>query len=109
MTRRRPCSGSSRPLPNLDPLRPCDLAQAPEFASLAIVKDALHIALLALLAQHPGLDDFPEPGEPPTLRQARRFIASADALERALHHYCCAVQDALVPPASADPDADIPF
>jgi hypothetical protein len=106
---RRPCSGPPRPLPNQGPLRPCDLAMAPEFASLAIVKDALHIALLALVAQHPSLDDFPEPGEPPTLRQARRFVASADALERALHRYCCAVQDVFVPPAAADPDADIPF
>jgi hypothetical protein len=104
MTRRRPPAE-----PTADLLRPCDLALAPQLASLAQIQEALRIALLALVAEHPGLDDFPAADEPPTLRLARRFVVSADALQRALRRYRCAVFDAFMPPVAVEPDSDIPF
>jgi len=89
------------------PLSPSDLARAPELAALAIVEDALHTALLALVAEHPSLPDFAAPGEPASLRRARRLITAAATLDRAMDRYRCAVYEALAPlPFSHQ---DLPF
>ena len=94
--------GSARP-----PLHPCDLAMAPELAALAIVEGALHTALLALVAEHPTLQDFAAPGEPASLRRARRLITAAATLDRAMDCYRCAVYDAIAPLPSFH--QDLPF
>jgi hypothetical protein len=90
MTRKTACS----PRP---PLRPSDLAIAPELAALAIVQDVLHTAMLALVAEHPTLQDFAAPGEPASLRRARRLITAAATLDRAMDLYRGAVYQAIAP------------
>ena len=80
---------------------------APELAALTLVEGALHTALLALVAEHPTLQDFAAPGEPPSLRRARRLIAAAATLDRALARYRCAVYDAIAPLPSFH--QDLPF
>lgn len=97
MTARTPHAGPARSASSRRPLRPPDLSQAPELASLAIVEDALHTALLALVAAHPTLEDLAAPGEPPSLRRARRLVVSAAALCHLLVRYRAAVYDALDP------------
>ena len=98
----QPSAGLLRPR-----LHPSHLAMAPELATLAIVQGALHTALLALVAEHPTLQDFAVSGEPPSLCRARRLIAAASTLDRALDLYFTAVYDAIAPfPSSA---ADLPF
>ena len=100
MTRKTAC-------PALPRLHPSDLAMAPELAALAIVEGALHTALLALVAEHPTLQDFAAPGEPASLRRARRLITAAATLDRAMDCYRCAVYDAIAPLPSFH--QDLPF
>ena len=69
---------------------------APELAALAIVKNALQTALLALVAEHPTLQDFAA-SDPPSLRLARRLVTAAKNLDHALHRYRSAVYDAIQP------------
>jgi hypothetical protein len=89
------------------PLHPSDLVMAPELAALSIVEGALQTALLALCAAHPTLQDFAEPGEPLSLRRARRLVSAAANLDRVLDRYRSAVYDAITPlPPSHD---DLPF
>jgi hypothetical protein len=88
-------------------LHPSDLAMAPELAALAIVESALHTAMLALVAEHPTLQDLAAPGEPASLRRARRLITAAATLDRALNRYRCAVYDAIAPLPSFH--QDLPF
>ncbi len=83
-------------------LCPADLVAAPELASLAIVEQALHAALLSLVAAHPTLEDFAQPREPPSLRLARRLVSVSAAVHRALGRYRVAVYDALQPPPVSD-------
>ena len=92
----------------LAPVNPHDLSWAPELASLEIVESAVRMALLALLAVHPTLDDFAEPDEPPSLRRARRLLASAASLDVSLRRYRVAVLDSIRPRPAPVPD-DSPF
>ena len=103
--RRSPGPGTRRTRPCPDfPLVPDDLARAPELASLALVEDALHISVLSLVAEHPTLQNDPGPGEPASLRRARRLIASVGTFRNALAKYRDAVYLALcpTPPAPLD-------
>jgi hypothetical protein len=101
----------SRKIPQVEPFAPVnphDLSCAPELASLEIVESAVRMALFALLAVHPTLDDFAEPDEPPSLRRARRLLASASSLDVALRRYRVAVLDAIRPRPAPETD-DSPF
>jgi hypothetical protein len=84
-----------------------DLRQAPELAVLAVLHATLRAALIALTAEHPTLVELGPPTEPPSLRQARRFVASALALAAALDDYRHAVIAALSPHVASD--NDLPF
>ena len=88
------------------PLVP-DLHQAPELAVLAVLHAGLHATLVALTAEHPTLDDLGGPGEPPTLRQARRLVGAVLALDAALDDYRRAVIVSLGP--RIPPSDDLPF
>ena len=81
------------------------LLAAPEL----VVVDLLHAALaalrLALLAEHPLLDDPLPENDPPVQRRARAVLRSARRLQRALRHYRRAVDDALKQPD----DPQLPF
>ena len=88
------------------PLVP-DLRHAPELAVLAVLHAGLRAALVALTAEHPTLDDLGAPGEPPTLRQARRLVEAALALGAALDDYRRAVIAALGP--RTPPLDELPF
>jgi hypothetical protein len=88
------------------PLVP-DLRHAPELAVLTVLHVGLRAALVALTAEHPTLDDLGAPGEPPTLRQARRLVGSALALSAALDDYRRTVIAALGP--RIPPLDDLPF
>lgn len=84
-----------------------DLRHAPELAVLAVLHAGLRATLVALAAEHPTLDDLGAPGEPPTLRQARRLVGAALALSAALDNYRRAVIATLGP--RIPPLDDIPF
>lgn len=84
-----------------------DLRHAPELAVLTLLHAGLCAALVALTAEHPTLNDLGPPGEPPTLRQARRIVESALALGAALDDYRRAVVAALGP--RIPPLDDLPF
>lgn len=83
------------------------LRLAPELAAIAVLDDALRTALVALLAEHPTLDDHHGVLEPPTLRRARRLARDAFHLRDTLDAYRDAVLGAVG--ASTSPDDDIPF
>ena len=97
--RRAPGPGTLRTGPSPDfPLCPYDLARAPELASLALVEQALHVSVLALVAEHPTLQNETSPAEPCTLRRARRLITAVGTFQNALSRYRDAVYSALFPP-----------
>ncbi len=89
------------------------LRQAPELASLAILEETLHVCLLALYTEHPTLDFFPEPPEPPSLRRARRLLSAVHTLQGALDRYYASVYDAIgyqpLPALPPLPPLDSPF
>lgn len=93
----------TRPAPDF-PLLPYELSRAPELGSLALLEEALHISVLSLVAEHPTLQNDPDPDEPASLRRARRLIASAGTFRTALAKYRDAVYLALcpTPPAPLD-------
>jgi hypothetical protein len=73
-------------------VHPKTLAQAPEFAALALLEVALEVSTRALLAEHPTLDDVCEAElEPITLRRARRLLAGFYPLKQAIRSYRQAV------------------
>jgi hypothetical protein len=81
------------------PLEPRVLVAAPELATLMLLDSALRVCASALRAEHPTLDHQlrPDP-EPLSLREARRLVAAAHRLRRAVARYRSAVLDSLVPP-----------
>ena len=90
------------------PLLPYDLSRAPELGALALLEEALHISVLSLVAEHPTLHSDPEPGDPASLRRARRLIASVGTFRNAVSRYRDAVYRALCPPPPAPLD-DLSF
>ena len=89
-------------------LTPMDLVDAPELASLAVLDHVLHVARLALFAQHPlllgnehGLVDHE--GDP-LAELAERLLARAHALGGVLHAYRLAADHRDDPP-----DDELPF
>lgn len=94
-------------------LTPRVLAQAPELGVLAMLEEAMHLALLTLIAEHPSLEngDHWLDGGPDavaiTLRLATRIVDRLQKMERLLGRYRDAVQDGLA--TQAMPDDDIPF
>ena len=92
-------------LPWPSPLAP-ELRRAPELAVLTMLHAGLRAALAALRAEHPTLDDLGAPGEPPTLRHARRLVGAALSMTAVLDDYRRAVIATLgpqLPPTAADP------
>ena len=81
---------------------------APELAVIALLDDAARTALVALLAQHPTLDDLGGPREPPTLRRARTLAATASAMRDALDRYREGVMGDLADVPDS-PDDELPF
>ena len=64
------------------------LLLAPELAVVALVDHALDTLRLALLAEHPLLDDdLAAPDDPPVQRRARAVLDHAARLRRALDAY----------------------
>ena len=78
-------------LPPRAPLLVLLVRRAPELAVLAMLHDAIRVALLALVAEHPALDDLVPPPEPPTLRRARRLAHTLHRVHRAIEDYRRAV------------------
>jgi hypothetical protein len=82
------------------------LIAAPEIIVVTLVGSALTALRLALLAEHPLLDDdLAASDDPPVRRSARRLIHHAERLRRALRHYRRSVDAALQSPD----DPDLPF
>lgn len=68
------------------------LLLAPEIVVVDLLDHALHALRLALLAQHPLLDDsLHAPDDPPVQARARALLRRATRLRRALHAYRRAV------------------
>ncbi len=61
---------------------------APELIVVELTDHALRALRLAMLAEHPLLDDDDAaPDDPPVQRRARTLLRRADALQRALDDY----------------------
>ena len=92
-------------------MTPDDLARllaAPEIIVIDLVDAALHALRLALLAEHPLLDDdLAAPDDPPVQRRARQLLRHADRLRRGLVAYRREV--ARVLRDGDDNDNDLPF
>ena len=72
---------------------------APEIAMIDLLLAALHALRLALVAEHPLLDDdMAASDDPPVRRAARRALRHAAHLRRALRAYRRAVDDVLAQP-----------
>lgn len=82
------------------------LAGAPELIVLRVLEHNLDALLLALLVQHPTLEDPFEPASTPTLRRARAVAGTARRLRATIAAYQRAVLDAIMPLAPRD---DLPF
>jgi hypothetical protein len=82
------------------------LLVAPELVVVNLVDHVLTALRLALLAEHPLLDDdSAAPQDPPVQRRARALLQSAEDLRRALRAYRRLVERVL-----RDPDKqDFPF
>jgi hypothetical protein len=79
-----------------------ELWALPELALVPVLLAAIDGLLASLHAQHGTLREDCQPGDPPTLREAR---ALADKLERARHAlrgYACVVRRALRQPVRHD-------
>lgn len=64
------------------------LLDAPELIVVHLTADALRALRLALLTEHPLLDDdLSAPDDPPLQRRARALLRSADELRLALERY----------------------
>lgn len=92
-------------------LTPRVLAQAPELGVLAMLDEALHLALLTLAAEHPTLDsgDHAQGRDQhhltPTLRLANRIVDRLQNLHPLLDRYRAAVDDMLEERANAEHDS----
>ncbi len=69
--------------------------RARELVEARLTLAVLEAMTLALQIEHPTLDDFPEPNEPPSLRDARSVVHRAGGLRLAIRRYIRAVRDAL--------------
>ncbi len=82
------------------------LLAAPEIVVVDLVDSSLNALRLALLAEHPLLDDdLAAPDDPPVQRRARALLRRAVRLHRALAAYRRAVDHVLREP----PRDDVPF
>jgi len=100
-------------IPPPPPLTPATLAQAPELAVITLLDETLHLALLALAAEHPTLDRGDHKNDrsraPPTLLLANRIVDRVQTLHRLLGRYQLAVADALGASDDSPFDADFDF
>jgi hypothetical protein len=79
------------------------LIAAPELVVVDLVDHALRALRLALLAEHPLVDDdSAAPDDPPVQRKARALLRRADDLRRALCAYRAQVARALGEPEPHD-------
>jgi hypothetical protein len=86
-----------------------EIAAAPELAALAALVAVLDLALDALLAAHPDLDDDDRPPwrpPPSAVPAAARLVDRAVALRRALDRYRRAIT---APPRDSPPIDGLPF
>ncbi len=74
------------------------LLAAPEIIVVDLLDSALAALRLALLAEHPLIDDPLSENDPPVQRRARAALRSARHLQRALRHYRRAVDQVLNQP-----------
>jgi hypothetical protein len=81
------------------------LLAAPELVVVDLVDHTLHALTLALLAEHPLINDDDGHDDPPVQRQARTLLRRADDLRRALNSY--RIQVARAPSEGDQPD--LPF
>jgi hypothetical protein len=81
------------------------LLAAPEIVVVDLLHSALSALRLALLAEHPLLDDPLTENDPPVQRRARAVLRSARHLRRDLRHYRRAVDEVLSQPD----DPQLPF
>ena len=82
------------------------LLVAPEFIVVDLADHALHALGLALLAEHPFIDDESAAhDDAPVQRRARTLLRRARALRRALDQYRTQVERVLRPPD----ESDLPF
>lgn len=63
------------------------LAVVPELIVVTLVEHALDALRLALVVEHPTLDDRAQPATTPTLRRARAVVIAADRLRATLAAY----------------------
>jgi hypothetical protein len=82
------------------------LLSAPEIIVVDLADHALHALALALLAEHPLIDDDSAThDDAPVQRRARALLRRARALRRALDDYRTQVERVLRPPD----EPDLPF
>jgi hypothetical protein len=75
-----------------------ELCALPELALLPALLAAIDGLLASLHAQHGTLREDWQPGDPPTLRQARALADELLTARRALRRYACAVRRPLRQP-----------
>jgi hypothetical protein len=85
----------------------CELWALPELALVPALLAAIEGLLASLHAQHGTLSDEWQPGDPPTLREARALADQLDTARRALRRYARAVRRTLRQPV--DRDEQLPF
>ncbi len=99
---------------------PDAIGLAPELAILAALDGILELAVRALRALYPELDDPERPYwlSKPCLLQASDIVALAQALQDLLSDYRCVIHagtaaepdpNAFDPPDDADPDDELPW
>lgn len=79
-----------------------ELWALPELALVPALLAAIDGLLASLHAQHGTLREDYQPGDPPTLRQARALADELHTARRALRRYVCAVRRALQQPVRHD-------
>jgi hypothetical protein len=78
------------------------LYAARELLELRLLVAALDAVSTALRLEHPSVDSLAEPTEPPTLRAARRLLASVHALRATVRAYRAAVRRVIAQPDDDD-------
>lgn len=92
-------------------LSPFDVMSAPELAALALLEHALHVARIAMLAQHVELlepDASFQPDAQPGAELTTSFFARSYALSVVIRRYRTAVAQAAVALDGAHDDRDDP-
>ena len=79
-----------------------ELWALPELALVPALLAAIDGLLASLHAQHGTLREDWQPGDPPTLREARALAHDLVRARRALRRYACAVRRALRQPIRHD-------